>query len=179
MRSPAWPMLMVSLAGAAIAAGGCTAYPAAPSNPAYDLDVRPILMAHCARCHGAGGTLNVPTEPTGPNAPTIPSVKGYETAFAGYSLYVTQFNDSGNCMLDANGNLPPDCKFGAGTMYVKTISNSVDPVATAPTAMPPAPAPRLNDWEVGVIQNWAKNPICSNSLTPDLAICPHGPGKAM
>ncbi len=176
MRSPAWPMLMVAAVGAAIAGAGCTAYPAAPTDPAYDVDVRPVLMAHCARCHGAGGNLNVPLEPTGPQAPPIPSVSGLQGPFLAYDLYVTQFNDT-DCTPDSSGNVPSDCKFGAGGFHA-TIASSVDPATKPPLAMPPAPAPRLNDWEVGMLQNWAKNPVCSNSAVPDPAICPNGPGTS-
>ena len=177
MRRPAWPMLMVAAAGAAIAGAGCNAYPAAPTNPAYDLDVRPVLMAHCARCHGAGGTLNLPTEPTGPGAPPIPSVADptVQSGFALYNLYVTQFDTSPGCDLTP----PSDCKVGAGRSAA-LIASAVDPTMTKPPLfMPPAPAPQLNDWEIGILANWAKNAVCSNATTVDLAICPHGPGKAM
>jgi len=163
MRSPAWPMLMVALAGAALAGAGCTAYPAAPAQPAYDLDVLPIFMAHCVRCHGAGDMLNTPTEPTGPHAPPIPSVADAGVQFAAVNLYLNQFNDTA----DKNGAA------GFATTIALTLSQSALP----PILMPPAPAPRLDDWSNGTVINWTKNPICSNSLNPDPAICPNGPGK--
>ena len=158
MRSPAWPMLMVAVAGAAIAATGCTAYPAAPAQPAYDIDVRPIFMAHCVRCHGAGGNLNVPTEPTGPDAAVIPSISDptVQAMFFAFNLYLDQYASAA----------------GMAT----TIGSSVLESATGVTAMPPAPAPRLNDWERGVVINWSKHPICSNSANPDPAICPPDAG---
>ena len=177
MRSPACPMFIAALTTLSMAVVGCNAYPVTPTDPAYDLVVRPVLVAHCARCHGAGGTLNVPTEPTGPGAPTIPSVAGLESTFVAYNLYVTQFDDT-NCMPDSSGNIPADCKKGAAG-YAQIIASSVAPSAMPPVSMPPAPAPRLNDWEVGILQNWAKNPICSNSAIPDRSICPNGPGQAM
>jgi len=36
----------------AAAGAGCTIYPAEPASPTYAKDVRPILAAHCTRCHG-------------------------------------------------------------------------------------------------------------------------------
>jgi hypothetical protein len=157
-------MLMVAVAGAAMAATGCNAYPSAPTNPAYDIDVRPIFMAHCVRCHGAGGTLNNPTEPTGPNAPIIPSVSDptVQNTFAVANLYLDQYYSTAT-------------KNGAASL-TGLIGGVVVSSAKPPQAMPPAPAPRLNDWEVGTVVNWTKNPICSNSPNPDPAICPKDAG---
>jgi hypothetical protein len=148
----------------AAAAAGCDAYPDPPLHPAYDLDVRPILMAHCVRCHGAGGMLNVPTEPTGPNAPTLPSLTQLLPAFPN-APYLDRFENNGNSL-------------GAGATFA-TISSTAHLASDAVEAMPPLPAPRLNAWELGVIANWAKDansPVCSNSPNPDLTICPLGPG---
>jgi cytochrome c553 len=173
MRSPAWPTLLFALVGAAVAAG-CDAYPTAPGKPAYDTEVRPLLMAHCVRCHGAGGSLNVPTEPTGPNAPTLPSISGVVDAFNSVAMYFDQFDTTGDC----SASPPTDCKNGAGP-NAGAIKTFVQPQTKPPLFMPPAPAPALNDWELGVINNWAANPVCSNSSVPDPTICPNGPGVAM
>ena len=172
MRSPAWPMLLFVAAGAAVAAG-CNAYPPVPASPAYDTEVRPLLMVHCVRCHGAGGTLNAPTEPTGPNAPTLPSISGSGVldAFNLLALYFDQFDTTGDC----TSATPTNCKNGAGPS-AGLIKMFVQPTEKPPLFMPPAPAPPLNEWELGVINNWAANPICSNSANFDPNICPNGPG---
>ncbi|HXJ20815.1 MAG TPA: hypothetical protein VMT03_11340 [Polyangia bacterium] len=149
MRSLAF---LVAVAGAAVALGGCEAYPAIPQNPAYDIEVRPILMVHCARCHGAGGNLNTATEPTGPDAAVLPSLQSATTA-----PYMTFFGTDGD-------------KAGAGT-DAPTIGAVVHLARNASEAMPPPPAPQLDDWTLGVLTNWAKNPICSNSANPDPSIC--------
>ena len=82
MRAPHFPMMLSGLVSAVALFGvaSCsTTVASTPSQPAYDSDVRPILMAHCVRCHGAGDALNVPTEPTGPNAPVLASIAGTRT----------------------------------------------------------------------------------------------------
>ena len=47
----------------AAAGAGCTIYPAEPASPTFTKDVQPILVAHCARCHG-GGERRSPTRST-------------------------------------------------------------------------------------------------------------------
>jgi hypothetical protein len=152
--------LFFALAGAALAGAGCNSYASVPEHPAYDLEVRPLLMAHCGRCHGAGGNLNVAREPTGPDAAVLPSIAD-TVAGGGFVLpYVTRF----------------DTDTGAG-LYAGRISDTTHEAADGVKAMPPPPASRLDDWALGVLANWAKNPICSNSPNPDTTLCPGGPGK--
>ncbi len=145
-----------------------------PSQPAYDVDVRPILMAHCARCHGAGGTLNVPTEPTGPNAPTLPSISGSVQVFQALRCYLEQFGTTGDCTADG-GALPASCQHGASTWATMIPGYLRD--QPPDKIMPPPPAAPLDDWEVEILKNWAtENPlICSHSASPDPTICPDGP----
>jgi hypothetical protein len=165
-------MLFFAVAGAAIAAAGCNAYAPVPDHPAYDIEVRPIFMAHCARCHGAGGALNIATEPTGPDAAVLPSISGsLLTQFTTNGPWLTQFDTTGDCA----ATTPTNCRPGAG-QYYPLIYMTTQYTADQPEAMPPPPASRLNDWELGVIANWKKNPICSNSANPDPALCPSGPG---
>ena len=171
MRRPAWPMLLFAVAVAAIAAAGCNAYAPVPDHPAYDIEVRPIFMAHCARCHGAGGTLNVATEPTGPDAAVLPSITSGLTQFTTSGPYLTQFDTTGDC----SSPMPTNCMPGAG-QYYPLIYSLTQEHSDQTQAMPPPPASRLNDWELGVIANWKKNPICSNSVNPDPSLCPSGPG---
>lgn len=168
MRPSAWhPLLPLLLAGAGVACGA----PAVPAQPAYDVDVRPILMAHCARCHGAGNMLNLPTEPTGPNAPVQKNLQDVASEFQSYRCYLDRFDNEGDCMND-----PANCKLGARSWAVTMPSLVNNPLPSA--VMPPPPSPRLDDWAVEVLKNWAaESPylICSKSATPDPTICPSGP----
>lgn len=172
------PLVVAATLALACAAGCNTNGASVPSQPAYDVDVRPILMAHCARCHGAGGTLNVPTQPTGPNAPVLPSVQPYVDAFKAFHCYLDEFTAmTPDCVTDGGG-LPPDtCHFGAAywasTGLLHTTIHSTNPMQE----MPPAPAPRLDDWAIQTLDDWSAEqpPICSHSSNPDPAICPDGP----
>jgi hypothetical protein len=66
-------IVMAALAGALLAgAAGCGNE--APLFPSYAAHVKPILEAHCNRCHGAGGTLN-----GDPLTPPIMGPKGNST----------------------------------------------------------------------------------------------------
>ena len=58
---PIRSLLARGLAAAlALGAAGCSVYPSAPAEPAFDTDVLPIFKAHCTRCHDnnpdGGGT---------------------------------------------------------------------------------------------------------------------------
>lgn len=131
------------LAGAA----GCTAYPSAPTDPVYETDVRPIFLAHCARCHGDG--------PDGGGVRTIP---GASTPPGALPLACfTQYGSS------------PACHFGA----VADVGSFEAYIGSNPSIpMPPPPAPPLNSYEQAVILNWAAEatPKCSNSPNPDPAL---------
>lgn len=166
MQRPQFFGVVRGVAGAVALFGlaACNATTASvPDQPAYDLDVRPILMAHCARCHGAGDALNVPTEPTGPGAPPIPSVAGMPAdTFNALNFYLDRYDNDGTKIGAKN----------ASGSFATTVGPGAKP---PPVLMPPAPAPKLTDWEADVLLAWAKNPICSNSDgTSDL--CPNGPG---
>ena len=164
---------------AVVALVGCNSNTGSvPSQPAYDVDVRPILMAHCARCHGAGGNLNVPTEPTGPDAAVLPSIQGTPVdAFKVLYCFLDRFDDGGDCTGD--GGLPSaNCQRGAAYWANNELLSSTVHATSGATAMPPAPAPHLDDWAIQIIDNWVAerpNVICSHSASPDTSICPHGP----
>jgi mono/diheme cytochrome c family protein len=49
--------LVTVLAGAAVVGGAGCGNPV-PDRPSYERDIKPLMEAHCIRCHGAGGTLN-------------------------------------------------------------------------------------------------------------------------
>lgn len=138
--------LAVVLAGA-----GCTLYPSPPAEPAYDTDVRPIFLAHCARCHGDG-----------PDGGSLNTVAGSSKTGATPVSCLTQFgtSDGGTCTTGANA----EATNGLLDSYVHG--------RTAGEQMPPAPAPPLNSYELGVIDAWvAESPRkCSDSPNPDPAL---------
>jgi hypothetical protein len=142
---------------------GCTAYPATPTEPAFDTDVLPIFEAHCTRCHGAGpdgGARNVAY---------IPGMGNLQPA----QLCLTQFGNN------PYADLFTGCKAGAGGYATRDLiwkyiqSGYVQ-------RMPPPPAPLLNPWEMQVINAWIGEadpnanppvlPICSRSSSPDPAL---------
>ncbi len=179
MRAPQLSPMLSALASAVAVVGlaSCsTTVATAPAEPAYDVDVRPILMVHCARCHGAGGSLNVPTEPTGPDAAVLPGIRTLAAMFRSYRCFLDRYpEDNGQCGLDG-GARSASCQLGA--LYwakLHSISATIDQTS-GPTQMPPPPAQALNDWEKQVLRNWEENPICSNSPNPDTTICPPGSG---
>jgi hypothetical protein len=152
----------------ALGATACTGYPAAPSDPAFDTDVRPIFLAHCARCHG-----------NGPDGGALNNALFGDT---GQTMKAT-----GPCLTQYGGNPGSGCPAGAASVKatVKGMALTYPPEiveyvhSTDPTEeMPPPPAPRLNSYELDVIDRWnaeGSTPKCSNSSHPDPALfCPDG-----
>jgi hypothetical protein len=139
----------------ALGAAGCTIYPAAPAEPGYEADVQPIFLAHCTRCHGAGpdgGSLN---------AASVPNVS-YNAAGPPKTIgpYLTQFGDTCPASPDGgagNCNSTQGCVRCGALSFAKLTQMRVH--LTNALEMPPAPAPRLNDWELKVIDAWAANPL--------------------
>ncbi len=157
--------LLVGLVGGfaaalALGAAGCSTYPAAPAEPAFDTDVLPIFQAHCTRCHdnNDGGGVNHPVY--------RPGVDGGSVAG------VPHFNVFGPCVTPDGGILT--CYGAAG--FRSLIQMRIHLPDTDVFAMPPLPSRRLDDWEMKVIDAWAAEnepSICSNSAHPDPALqCP-------
>jgi mono/diheme cytochrome c family protein len=157
---------------ATLALGGLTAGcdPPTPAQPSFEADVRPIFLSHCVRCHGAGpdgGAINTATRPTGPDAAGLASetMNGVTLSTTGY--YLDEYDQAGRpgaLALARNG----------GTLLEEKIHGQVS------TPMPPPPAPKLDDWELKVIDAWVAEkpqPICSNSPHPDPTICPPDAGQ--
>lgn len=135
------PALLVLLAGCA------PPEPPVPAAPSYAVDVHPIFLAHCVRCHGAGGTLNAALAPDGG---PLPGVAGRPVL-----AYLGQYDDSGDCADGAS-----DCHHGAHTVATQTqeLQLYLHPSANFPP-MPPPPSPRLDDWELKVVDAWLANPL--------------------
>jgi len=151
----AWGLATALLLGAV----GCSTYPAAPAQPAYDTDVLPIFEAHCTRCHdnnpdggGANHQVFLPDAAGGPMTAGQPHLTVFGPCYPG---------DGG----------APLC-IGVPS-WRKQITTAIH--ATDSTRMPLAPARPLDDWELNVIDSWLAepSPICSRSKNPDPALlCP-------
>jgi hypothetical protein len=168
-----------------LSAVGCTQ--AVPEVPAYDVDVRPIVLAHCTRCHGNGmadgGSLNNARQPTGPYDGAARLISDpIDLQFE--PLYLTQYADSGNCQISDGGLRDSSCHYGALTAATSppaaamlfNLSGRIHGTPGTGVRMPPAPAPPLDAWELKVMDAWIANPICSNARSPDTALCPPGVG---
>lgn len=151
--SAAWRVVAGLLAALAATAAGCASPEAPiPAAPSYAVDVHPIFLAHCVRCHGAGGALNEALDPRGgPDAGPLPGVGG-RPALA----YLGQFADSGDCA----DSPAPTCHRGAYFVATQTteLHLYLHPPAAFPP-MPPPPAPRLDDWELKVVDAWLASPL--------------------
>jgi len=141
-----------SLLAGLLAAAACAApEPPVPAAPSYAADVHPIFLAHCVRCHGAGGALNTARDPKGgADAGPLASVGG-RPALA----YLGQYDDSGSCP----DSTPAPCHVGAKSAATSGLLRSYLHPANGVTPMPPPPAPRLDDWELKVVDAWLANPL--------------------
>ncbi len=157
-KRPPWNAMRLAAPLVLVAAAlvvGCG--PPVPAVPAYDTDVRPIFMAHCVRCHGAGpdgGTINTATEPTGPDGGPLASDP---VNTIGYYLNVYKAAGKAGALTSATGGIQ-------SPLYRK--------IHAAVLPMPPPPAPLLDDWALKILDAWIVNPICSRSPNPDPSICP-------
>jgi len=136
------------VATVAMVAGMPACEPPSPATPSYANDVRPILLAHCVRCHGAGGTLQ--GDPT--MYPLGAPPAGY-TPGSPKQCYFDEVEDRGDCTA-TDGGVGADCKRG-----LRTCAVLVGPyiLPTSPKRMPPPPA-MLNDWEQDVLIRWSRSP---------------------
>jgi hypothetical protein len=130
--------LMVTVVAVAAALLACS--PETPSEPSYATDVRPIFLAHCTRCHGAGGTLQGEDGGTNPGPPRVCHLDVYDDEPIGCGV--------------ADGGTPPSCTVGAQSCVLLPWYRLKLPT------MPPLPA-TLNDWERDVLNRWgeSENPL--------------------
>jgi hypothetical protein len=173
-KAPARTPWRLFLFGAALALGGplvAGCQPATPAAPSFEADVRPIFMSHCVRCHGAGGNLNNALAPVSDGGMLNPPI---------VNVWLDQYVDTGMCTATSTATFP--CQFGALTWALNIEGGIEFAIHTTGNieAMPPPPAPRLNDWELKVVDAWVAEkptPACSNSANPDPTLCPPDAGQ--
>ena len=148
-------------AALALGAVGCSVYPSAPAEPAFDTDVLPIFQAHCTHCHDnsdGGGPNHAVYRPDASGGPVTAGVPA-----------LTVF---GPC--DGSGGGAPICS-GAAEWHLQIYAD-IHRAESDVLRMPLPPARPLDDWEMSVIDAWVAElpiPICSRSGHPDPALlCP-------
>jgi hypothetical protein len=124
----------------AFAAAGCGENPV-PERPTYEQHIKPLMQAHCIRCHGAGGTLNADPDIPPPAAKNDP-----RAAYVG-----SPHNSDFTALHSANGRL------GLLFFTSENVGGAVLMKAALPF-MPPPPADPLTDWELETLQTWLDNP---------------------
>jgi hypothetical protein len=98
-------LVIAVLTGAAVSgAAGCGN--AAKPFPSYANDVKPIMDAHCIRCHGAGGMMNGdPYTPLIMNTQT--PIRGDFTTMDGFKTYTGPGGGSLKVFIDTLPMPPP------------------------------------------------------------------------
>jgi len=126
---------LAALAGFAI---GCSP-PPGPDKPSFATDIKPIMLAHCVRCHGAGGTLNKDPMMTG-------DFKGEAPKSAFLDTY--DFGENNTC------KTPVGTPCQGAKIAATTFSAYLKPVQEG-SRMPPPPADKLSDVQVDLLLRWA------------------------
>ena len=116
--------------GSALGLSGCG--PVAPTDPTYDRDIRPLLVARCIRCHATPGTRTMPANlpPTSLNRPVTND---------GFNFDYPQLSDP----------LP------AGLLILRTLGPRSVRGEVPGRQMPPEPAERLEDWQIEMLATWS------------------------
>ncbi|HVU50463.1 MAG TPA: hypothetical protein VHL80_07235 [Polyangia bacterium] len=131
MAMRGYGMLIGLVLAGVVASAGCQN--AVPLFPTYHNDIKPIMEAHCVRCHGAGGTKNYdPDIPLINN--TMTPVVGDFTTFDGTKLLATVPSPQ-----DPNRS---------------TLQYSIDVLP-----MPPPPSTALDSYDYDTIVTWIHSPL--------------------
>ena len=130
MRNRAFGLL-AAVVGLA-GAGGCVAY--VPEHPTWKDDIHPLMFARCIRCH----------QETSRGDPTVTT--------AAYRLQRGITFD-----YPTLADIPLDVLMGWKTTIPFYVEAPDKPLPSS--RMPPAPAARLQDWEVETFKRWLDNPL--------------------
>jgi hypothetical protein len=133
---------VIALAGGVLVSCGQTAL---PENPTYEADIKPLVEAHCVRCHSPAGMLT--------GDPDIP---------AGTTYYMMK-------PLASDFTILHDVGTKHGLLYYTTAATVPGGAARMMlflSAMPPPPAPKLTSWEHDLLIRWVNNPIVTNPSLP-------------
>jgi hypothetical protein len=122
--------------GLALLAIGCGP-PPGPDKPSFATDIRPIMLAHCVRCHGAGGKLNADPD----------SIGAMYRNKAPNALFLDTFEDPSNCPVASCQGARKGAPFFAN--FLPGMGDD---------RMPPKPSDPLSDTQIELVLRWAKNP---------------------
>ncbi|HVR00567.1 MAG TPA: hypothetical protein VMT47_00420 [Polyangia bacterium] len=135
-------LVLVTMLAVATLVGGAGCLNAVPDRPSYERDIKPLMEAHCIRCHGAGGTFN-----KDPDIPPPPAAK----------VSGPPINGDFTSLQDTNGH--------NGLLHYTTMGGAAGLAALHIYVdgtfgpMPPPPADRLTNWETDLLFTWANNPL--------------------
>jgi hypothetical protein len=138
-------LIIGTLALGALMSGavGCGEEPV-PTVVTYQEHIKPLMAAHCIRCHGAGGMFNADPD----SAPVILPGSPAPAADAGAAPVRGDFT-----MLNSVGAKP-------GLLFYAAPNDAGIGLMQAFLAvMPPAPAPPLTDRERNMLLQWIQNPL--------------------
>jgi hypothetical protein len=142
----------------AIVIGGAVSaacQPDVPFAPLFETDVKPVFMAHCVRCHGAGDMLRgEPYVNPATGQPTLDPSTGMPLRRLPMYCYLDRYDSVGDC---PNG---ADCVMGARDC-VGLLETRFPPMGGVPETyrMPPPPSEPLNEWEQEVLRRWLDFPL--------------------
>jgi len=128
-------------AGGAIALAGCE--PGVPANPTWVDDVHPILQARCQRCHLTQYTIVR-------DGATMPEKVQREDLVEPYGK-TPRFSFDYATVAD----IAADPIFNPMPIWKTTMSPFIHAGGEA-AGMPPAPATKLDDWQIETIDRWLK-----------------------
>jgi hypothetical protein len=129
--------VFIALSAAPIVVGalaGCVIEPSAPAAPTYEADVRPIVLARCARCHG------------------IPLMGEPKVGMPMSAL--DRYGNTGNCVGGDGGTGDATCVRGAA-YYAMVMSMRIHLPDDGMGHMPPPPSPRLSQYQLDTIDRWS------------------------